>query len=282
MKKITPSHLYSAIGVALVLFLLGMLGWIILNGRGMNKFLKSNIEVQVIFHDNTRPEKYLELENILKKQGFVEKVTLITKEKAAKEFQKENNVDFSELLDFNPLYTSLSLNLHSAYVNPDSLVKVEQFLLQSNIVREVVYPKPVVRSLTSTIKNVSLTLAGLAIILLLSVIFLIDNTVRLSMFSNRHTVKTMQMVGATRWFIALPFDKASVVSGAISAILAILALLGLRAIMLSRYPQIYSIEDGTLFVLLLVLILVLGVVISLFSTHRSVYKYLKLKVEDLY
>lgn len=282
MKRITPSHLYSAIGVALVLFLLGMLGWIILNGRGMNKFLKSNIEVQVILHDNTRPEKYGELEDILKKQGFVEKVTLITKEEAAKEFQKENNVDFGELLDFNPLYTSLSLNLRPAYVNPDSLVKVEQFLMQSNIVREVVYPKPVVKSLTSTINKISLVLAGLAIILLLSVIFLIDNTVRLSMFSNRHTVKTMQMVGATRWFIALPFDKAAVVSGAVSAILAILALLGLRAVVLSRYPEIYSIEDGTLFVMLLALILILGVVISLFSTHRSVYKYLKLKVEDLY
>lgn len=248
----------------------------------MNKFLKKNIEVQVIMHDNTQPDKYNALFEILKKQHFVENTVLITKEEAAEQFAKENDVDFREILDFNPLYTSINLNLYPVYVNPDSLIKVEEFLKQSNIVREVVYPKPVVSSLNNTINRISIILAVIAALLLLSVVFLIDNTVRLSMFSNRHTIKTMQMVGATRWFIAKPFDMSAIVSGTISAIIASLAILGLRSILLNRYPEMYAFEDTKLFIGLILLVLVLGVVISLFSTHRSVYKYLKLKVEDLY
>ena len=248
----------------------------------MNKFLKKNIEVQVIMHDNTQPDKYNALYEILKKQNFIEKAQLITKEQAAEQFAKENDVDFREILDFNPLFTSININLYPIYVNPDSLVKVEQFLKQSNIVREVVYPKPVVSSLNDTINRISLILAVVAGLLLLSVVFLIDNTVRLSMFSNRHTIKTMQMVGATRWFIAKPFDISAIVSGAISAAIASIAIFGLRSLLLSRYPEMYAFEDVRLFVGLLLLVLVLGVLISLFSTHRSVYKYLKLKVEDLY
>ncbi|HRP90206.1 MAG TPA: permease-like cell division protein FtsX [Edaphocola sp.] len=282
MKKLSTSHFYSIIGVSLVLFLLGLLGWIIINGRGMNKFLKKNIEVQVIMHDNTQPDKYNALYEILKKQNFIEKAQLITKEQAAEQFAKENDVDFREILDFNPLFTSININLYPIYVNPDSLVKVEQFLKQSNIVREVVYPKPVVSSLNDTINRISLILAVVAGLLLLSVVFLIDNTVRLSMFSNRHTIKTMQMVGATRWFIAKPFDISAIVSGAISAVIASIAIFGLRSLLLSRYPEMYAFEDINLFFGLLLLVLVLGVLISLFSTHRSVYKYLKLKVEDLY
>lgn len=282
MKKITPSHIYSAIGVSLVLFLLGLLGWIMINGQGLNKFVRSSIQVDVILHDNTREEKYGQLHEILKKQHFIEKAELITKEQALAQLSKIDAVDHGELLGFNPLYTSIVLNLYPAYVNPDSLAKVEQFLKQSNIVREVVYAKPVVSSLTKVINRAGIILAVVAAILLLSVMFLIDNTVRLSMFSNRHTIKTMQMVGATRGFIAKPFDISAILSGLISAGVAILAIIGLRALVLSRYPEIHALEDGRYFIALLVLILLLGVIISLFSTHRSVYKYLKLKVEDLY
>lgn len=282
MKKITPSHIYSAIGVSLVLFLLGLLGWIMINGQGLNKFVRSSIQVDVILHDNTREEKYGQLHEVLKKQHFIEKAELITKEQALEQLSKIDAVDHGELLGFNPLYTSIVLNLYPAYVNPDSLAKVEQFLKQSNIVREVVYAKPVVSSLTKVINRAGIILAVVAAILLLSVMFLIDNTVRLSMFSNRHTIKTMQMVGATRGFIAKPFDISAILSGLLSAGVAILAIVGLRALVLSRYPEIHALEDGRYFIALLVLILLLGVIISLFSTHRSVYKYLKLKVEDLY
>jgi len=123
MKKITPSYIYSIIGVALVLFLLGSLGWLMLNGRGMNKFLKGNVQMQVIMHDNTRQEKADELQKILEKQGFVSQVKMITKEEAAAQFSKEYDEDFTELLDFNPLYTSLNVNLYPGYVNTDSMEK---------------------------------------------------------------------------------------------------------------------------------------------------------------
>ncbi|HLU16669.1 MAG TPA: permease-like cell division protein FtsX [Edaphocola sp.] len=282
MKKITPSHIYSSIGVSLVLFLLGLLGWIMINGQGLKKYARSQIQVDVNMYDNTRAEKYNQLYDILKGQNFVEDAKLITKEEALAELSKINGVNHEELLGFNPLYTSIVLNLYPEYVNPDSLAKVEQFIKQSNIVKEVVYNKPVVSQMNKVMNRASIILAAIAGILLLSVVFLIDNTVRLSMFSNRHTIKTMQMVGATRGFIARPFDISAILMGLISAGVAIVALVGLRLIILNWNPEIHSIEDYRLFLALLGLILLLGVLISLFSTHRSVYKYLKLKVEDLY
>lgn len=282
MKNTTPSYIYSIIGIALVLFLLGTMGWFMLNGRGLNNFLKGNIEMQVIMHDNTRNEKAEALHQILKKQNFVANAKMITKEEAAEQFAKEYDEDFTELLDFNPLFTSIHLNLHNEYVNPDSMEKVRSFLMQSNIVREVTYPKPIVNTLTNTINRISIVLGVIALILFFSVIFLIDNTVRLSMFSNRHTIKTMQMVGATRWFIAKPFDRRAIISGLISGVVAVGAIYALKSFTLSRFPEMHAFNDDRLFYALLGVILILGVLISLLSTHRSVFKYLKLKVEDLY
>lgn len=282
MKKITPSYIYSVIGTALVLFLLGSMGWLMLNGNGLNKFLKENIEVQVILNDNTRDEKADQLVSILDQQPFVQSLKKVTKEEAMEEFSKQNQEDFMELLDFNPLFTSINLNLHSEYVNQDSMAKIKEFLLQSNIVREVSYPKPIVNKLDNTLKKISLALGAVSLILFVSVIFLIDNTVRLAMFSNRHIIKTMQMVGATRWFIAKPFDMQSILSGLISGVIACLAIVGLRSVALQKIPELYAFNDDKLFYLLLVVIVIIGILISLLSTHRSVYKYLKLKVEDLY
>lgn len=282
MKKTTPSYIYSIIGIALVLFLLGSMGWLMINGRGLNTFLKENVQMQVILHDNTRPEKAAELNEILGKQNFVQAHTIITKEEAMEQFAKESKEDFMQLLDFNPLYTSINLNVYSEYVNADSMAKIKTFLLQSNIVREVSYPKPIVNTLDNTLRKISMVLGVIALILFFSVIFLIDNTVRLAMFSNRHIIKTMQMVGATRWFIAKPFDMSAIVSGLISGIIAIAAIFGLRYFAFDKFPEMHAFNDDFLFYGLLFLILVIGILISLFSTHRSVYKYLKLKVEDLY
>src|SRR5688572_16086872 len=143
MKK-APSYIYSIIGISLVLFLLGTIGWLAINGRSLSRFFKEQIEVQVILHDNTQDDKSRQLEEVLKKQPFVSGAKIITKEEAAKQYVNEKGEDFRELLDFNPLYTSISLKLHSEYVNGDSLKKIQQFVMQSNIVREVSYPNTVV------------------------------------------------------------------------------------------------------------------------------------------
>ena len=281
MKK-APSYIYSIIGISLVLFLLGTIGWLAINGRSLSRFFKEQVEVQVILHDNTQDDKSRQLEEVLKKQPFVSDAKIITKEEAAKQYVAEKGEDFGELLDFNPLYTSINLRLHSEYVNADSLKKIQQFVMQSNIVREVSYPNTVVDQMNSNFRKIGIVLGAIALILFIAVVIIIDNTVRLAMFSNRLLIKTMQMVGATRWFIARPFDARAVVSGLISALIAVFGLIGLIYFAGTQLPELNAIRDYLSLSILIVGILVLGILISVLSTHRSVVKYLKLKLDDLY
>lgn len=281
MKK-APSYIYSIIGISLVLFLLGTIGWLVINGRSMSRYFKEQVELQVILHDNTRNEKSQELQEILQKQPFVSKSAIVTKEEAAEQMKKDMGEDFMQLLDINPLYTSIKLNLKSDYVNTDSINKIKQFLMQSNIVREVSYEKVVVDKMNATFRKIGLVLGAIALILFIAVIIIIDNTVRLAMFSNRILIKTMQMVGATRWFIAKPFDKRAIVTGLISGLIAVAGLFLLMYFASSVLTQLSIFRDYLSISILVILILLLGVLISVLSTHRSVVKYLKLKLDDLY
>ena len=135
-QKSKPSYVYAIIGVSLVLFLLGTLGWLVINGRGLTRVFKEDIEVQVILHDNTRPEMAQRLKEVLDQQPFVRQSDITTREEAAKDFEKEWGEDFTQLLDFNPLYSSINFKLYSEYVNQDSLAKIEQYVKQSKNVRE--------------------------------------------------------------------------------------------------------------------------------------------------
>lgn len=278
----TPSFIYSIIGISLVLFLLGIIGWLGINGRALTSFFKEQVELQVILHDNTRDEKAIDLKDILKDQPFVADVDFISKEEAAEQFQKEWDEDFMELLDFNPLYSSLNIKLKANYVNADSLALVTDFIYQSNIVREVTYPTIVIDQMNKNFNRIGIVLGILATILFIAVIIVIDNTVRLAMFSNRKLIKTMQMVGATRWFIAKPFDTGAIKSGLISGLIAAGGIFAMRAIAIKQLPELNALGGEGWFYLLMLGLIILGILISLLSTHRAVIKYLKHKLEHLY
>ncbi len=281
-SKSKPSYVYAIIGVSLVLFLIGTLGWLVINGRGITRSFKEDIEVQVVLHDNTRPELAAQLKNILEQQPFSRQVAITTREEAAKEFEKEWGEDFTELLDFNPLYSSISLRLYEPYVNEDSLSKIEQFIKQSNIVREVSYPTVVLGKMNATFRKIGIILGAISLVLFIAVVILIDNTVRLAMFSNRFLIKTMQMVGATRWFITRPFDSRAVVNGLISGVIAVVGLWVVISFAESFFYPLKALHEPMLLALLMIGIVVLGILISVISTHRSVVKYLKMHVDDLY
>lgn len=281
MKR-TPSYIYSIIGISLVLFLLGTLGWLAINGRALSRFFKEQVELQVILHDHTRPEKAQELDAILQKQPFVNKTTYVSKEDAAAELKQELGEDFTELLDFNPLYTSIKVKLYSEYVNADSIGKIQQFLMQSNIVREVSYQKIVVDQMNANFRKIGIVLGIIALILFVAVVIIIDNTVKLAMFSNRILIKTMQMVGATRWFIARPFDSRAILTGFISGMIAVIGMCVMIYFAESVFEELNAIRDYAMLALLMIAIIILGILISVLSTHRSVVKYLKLKLDDLY
>ncbi|HTN47396.1 MAG TPA: permease-like cell division protein FtsX [Flavipsychrobacter sp.] len=281
-KKSKPSYFYAIVGVSLVLFLLGTLGWLLINGRSLTKAFKEDIEMQVVFHDATRPEKVSDMKAMLDGQSFVKNTVIVTKEQAAKEFQQEWGDDFGQLLEYNPLYTSIKMNMHSEYVNKDSLKKIEQFLKQSNVVREVVYPNTVIEKLNSNFRRLSIILGVIAVIFFLIAIVLIDNTVRLAMFSNRFLIKTMQMVGATHKFISRPFEQRAVINGLISGVIAVVGLWLVISFATSNLPELNALHDPLMIGLLLLGMIVVGILISVISTHRSVLKYLKIHVDDLY
>ena len=281
-QKRQATYVYSIIGVALVLFLLGSLGWLVINAAQLSKTFKENIEISVILNDNTRDEMALKMKDIIDQQSFTKSSQFITKEKAAEQFKKDFGEDFLQVLDYNPLYTSINFHLHSEYLHTDSLIKIERFLKQSNVVREVFYQKNLVDLMNSNVKRVGLVILVISLFLIFSVIVLIDNTIRLAMFSNRFLIKTMQMVGATRWFIAKPFNIRSVINGIISALLAIGGILLLKMFAEAWLPELKTLSSTKWMLILCTSILAMGIVISFLSTHRSVIKYLRTQLDDLY
>lgn len=269
-------------GVALVLFLIGVLGWLLINGRALSRAFKEDLEVNVDFHDNVTDESVNRMQAILLKQPFVREARIITKEEAVK---MENQVEGGNMVDFlgyNPLFTSISMKMNEEYVNKDSLTKIRKFLLQSNVVRDVTWPNNVVDQMNSNLRKIGIILGGISVILLIVVIFLIDNTVRLAMFSSRFIIKTMQMVGATRSFITRPFDLRAFINGLISGVVAVLGLWAVISFANAQLPVLKTLTEPGLLTFLIISMLVLGIIISMISTHRSVVKYLKMHVDDLY
>jgi cell division transport system permease protein len=281
-KKSKPSYVYAIIGVSLVLFLLGTLGWLVINGRGLSRAFKEDIEVQVVLHDNTRVDLAQRLNEILEKQPFVRQSSFTTKEQAMEQHKREWPEDSTGLLDFNPLYASINFNLYANYVNKDSLDKIIAFVSQSNIVREVTYPNIVVEKMNSNFRKIGIILGAISVMLFIVVIILIDNTVRLAMFSNRFLIKTMQMVGATRYFISKPFDQRAVINGFISGVISVVGLWLVISFAENQLPALRALHEPTLLALLMIGMILVGILISVVSTHRSVVKYLKLHVDDLY
>jgi cell division transport system permease protein len=280
-KKSKPSYIYSIVGIALVLLMLGILGLIMINATKLSVYFKESIVVHVIFRDNVTDKQGMALRDSLAGQPYVKNIKYISKETAAEEFKKEFE-DFQALLGYNPLYASIEISPHAAYVNNDSLKVIEQKLTSQANVREIHYQRALVQSLNENVRKIGLVLLVISGLLAVVVLVLIDNTIRLAMFSNRFLIKTMQMVGATRGFIAKPFDIRSIINGAVSALLAIAGLVLIIYFIESQVPELKAMRDYFMISMLFLGMIVLGMVISFVSTHRSVMKYLKLRLDDLY
>lgn len=281
-KKAKPSYFNAIMGVALVLFMIGVLGWLVINGRALSRAFKEDLEISVDFHDNVTNDNIARMKAILDRQPFVRKSKIITKEEAVKMENEVEGSNIVEFLGYNPLFSSITLKLNEEYVNADSLNKIKKFVLQSNVVRDVTWPNVVVDQMDKNFRKIGVILGGISIILLIVVIFLIDNTVRLAMFSDRFLIKTMQMVGATQSFITRPFDKRAIVNGLISGGVAVVALWMVMSFAKSQLDVLALLNDPALLTLLMITMIVVGILISLISTHRSVVKYLKMHVDDLY
>jgi cell division transport system permease protein len=281
-KRSTPSYFMAVLGVSLVLFLLGMLGWIVINANKLGQNFRENLEVQVYVLETATPKDSAALVQYISSQPYTKSWEYMTKDLARKRFISDGNADFSSVLDKNPLPASVNFKVRSEYANPDSLARITKELSQNIAVSDVQYNKALVTNLDERLRKISFILLGVTVIISILVIILIDNTIRLAMFSNRFLIKTMQMVGATRWFIAKPMDIRALVNGAISGLIAIGGIIGVIVVAEQWLPPMQALRDYTLLSVMFVTIFVLGISISFISTHRSVLKYLKMKLDDLY
>ena len=282
IKRGKPSYFMSILGVTLVLFLMGIIGLITINGRKIITSLKESLEVQVFLKQNIKDTARERLQNYIASQPYVKEIKYTDKETAKKEWIKTGGEDFTEFIDNSLLPPSIDFKLKADFLDSARLVAIKADISQYPIVDEVKYPTAVVQKMTANLRMVSIYLLIAAILISAVVIILIDNTIRLAMFSNRFLIKTMQMVGATRWYIAKPLDMRAVINGAISGIIATAIVYLLVISLESFFEGFRALRDTQSLLLLGFVLIVLGICITVFSTHRSVLKYLRMKLDELY
>src|SRR5690606_3325619 len=282
IKRGKPSYFMAILGVTLVLFLLGLIGWLVINANKASDYLRENVEVKAYLRGDMNPGDSAALMDYISAKPYVKEIEYVTKEEGKKRYMDVENEDWSRVLDANPLPNGIFFRIRKEYVQVDSLSKIRADLEQQTYVSDVQYPEELVGKMDKNLRLVSVVLMVVAVIIALVVIFLIDNTIRLAMFCNRFLIKTMQMVEATRWFIAKPMNIRAIINGAVSGVIASALLYLLIRIAEKTIPWMRVMHDGRLMLLLFLALIVIGISITLLSTHRSVIKYLKMKLDDLY
>lgn len=283
-KRGKPSYVYAIIGVSLVLFLFGIVGWIFLNIKKTGDYFKENIQLHAYIYRTADKKQIDSVKNYIQTLPNAVNVEYTTREMALEKYNEDNDTLWKKLAINNPLPESIDFYVKANYMDKDSLALLENQLLTDfpTTISEFQTPKETVAGVSQFVKTTTLVLFAIAVILSILVIISIDNTIRLAMYSNRFLIKTMQMVGATRWFIARPLDGRAVVNGLISAGIAIALMIGFVGLSEKFVPYLRVLHDSKNMLLIFACIIILGLFITLFSTHRSVLKYLKMKLDELY
>ncbi len=282
IKRGKPSYFMSILGVTLVLFLLGLIGWLVINANKLGNYFRESVEVRAELRGDLNPKDSIALMQYISSKPYVRSINFVNKEDARKIYLGDGNESWDNVLDANPLPNMINFKVRTEYMNSDSLGLIKADLEQQTYISDVAYPTALVEDLNKNIQKISIFLLVVAVILSIVVIILIDNTIRLAMFSNRFLIKTMQMVGATRWFIAKPMNTRAIINGAVSAAIAIVAIFLMILVAERYFPEMKALHDNNTLILLFAGLVLIGIFITLFSTHRSVQKYLKMKLDDLY
>ena len=283
-KKGKPSYGYAIIGMALVLFLFGIVGWFFLNLRKTGDYFKENIQVHTYLNRDASKKRIDSLVKYIETLPYTNKVEYVTKEKAIEKWNTENDTTWKMFLKNNPLPESVDFYVKAKYVQEDSLNLLSNQLQSAypGVISEFQFPTETVAKVSNYVKTGGIIFLFAAILLTILVVFSIDNTIRLAMYSNRFLIKTMQMVGATRGFIAKPINQRAVINGLIASFVAIISVWSSVLLIESFLPDFKLLHDNSGLAYLFLIIIILGISISLASTYRSVVKYLKMKLDDLY
>ncbi|MBN2482116.1 MAG: FtsX-like permease family protein [Bacteroidales bacterium] len=281
-RRLTASYLTSLVSITLVLLLLGLIGALLLNSRKLSEYVKEHIGFSVFLQNDAREVDILNLQKTLDAKNYVKETSYITKEQAAEDFQKELGEDFVEFLGYNPLPSSIDVKLHASYANPDSITIIEEEIRSFEQVADVAYQKDLIYAVNTNIHKISLAILTFSILLLLISITLINNTIRLSIYSKRFIIRTMQLVGAQSGYIRRPFLLKGIIQGMIAALIAFLILFFILYFAEKQIEGMFNFLDYKILIILFVAILAIGIIIALFSSLLSVNKYLHIKTDNLY
>ena len=281
-RRLRFSYFSVIISIALVLFLVGFLGLILLKTNSITKHFKEKVALTIFLTDNAKSNDVEILQAELKKAEYSKDVVYISKKDAAEKYAAEIGENFVEFLGDNPLKNAIDVTLKSDFVTPEIMEEIEKNLLIRSIVAEVVYDKPLIELLTKNINRISFWMLLFSALFTLIAVVLINSSIRLSVYSKRFTIKTMQMVGATKGFIRKPFIWKSIKLGILGALVSIIGLIGAIFYINKMVPEIELLADYKVLALLFVFIIAMGILISWISTFFATQRFLNLRTDELY
>ncbi|MDR1667134.1 MAG: permease-like cell division protein FtsX [Bacteroidales bacterium] len=281
-RRLRSSYVTSIISISLVLCLLGTIGILLLTAHRISRYVRENVGFSVFLKDQMKEADIYQLQKTLDAAGYVRSTKYVTKEAAAEDFSREYGEDFIGFLGYNPLLASIDLKLDARYANNDSIGKIERQLLKHSGVKEVSYQRSMIHAINDNMRKISLFVFAFSVLLLVVSIALINNTIRLSVYARRMSIRTMQLVGATNRFIRRPFLWRSVLHGMCSAFIAMGILMAALYWMQGQMENIISVHDMQIVGSLFLIVFVLGVTLSWISTCLAVNKYLKMRTDRLY
>ena len=281
-KKTKSVYVSTVISIALVLLMTGLLGLILVHAKNLSKYVKENIVLNVIVNDNVNEGDVLSLQKDLEKEEYVLRTEYVSKELAAKNLKEDLGEDFVEYLGTNPLLPSIDIYLKEQYANADSIQPFIDKVAKNSRVKEIVYQESLIDMVNKNIRIISIVVLAFTVILLVIAIALINNTIRLAIYSQRFLIKSMQLIGATKSFIRKPYILYGIIHGLIGALIAILLLIFTLQFAQKQVPELIFLQNWGQFVAIFIVVVGLGILISALSTYFAVTKYLKAKSNSLY
>ena len=272
----------SSISTTLVLLLLGLVVFFVLGAHNLSVYVKENINFSILISDDMKESDILKLQKKLDKEPFVKATEYISKKQALREQTEAMGTDPQEFLGYNPFTASIEVKLHSDYANSVSIAKIEKKIKKNTNIQEVLYQKDLIDAVNDNIRNISLMLLGLAVILTFISFALINNTIRLTIYSKRFLIHTMKLVGASWSFIRRPFLRRNFWIGVLSAVIADAVLWGAAYWLVSYEPELIRVITPDVMLLVSVSVLIFGVLITWLCALLSINKYLKMKAGTLY
>lgn len=281
-RRLISSYFSVVLSIALVLFLLGLLGMLVLNAKKVSDHFKEQVVLTIYLKESAKEVEVKQLEKSLAMSDYVKSIDYVSKEQAAEAMKAQNGEDFMDFLGYNPLQNSIDVHLKADFVTSEQLEKITIEATNKDFVDEVSYDDDLVNLMNDNVKKISFWILVISAIFTLIAVLLINSSIRLSVYSKRFTIKTMQMVGATKQFIRRPFVLKSVRLGIIGAIVALIGMAIVLYYINKTFPELHLLNNGVLVGLLFVFVFVLGIVITWVSTHFATQRFLNLKTDQLY